>query len=64
MGGAYGGLATDSDDPVDRAIGGTIGGLSGGTLQKVAPYATEGAKELIKRSFTYCWTDCRWRFEK
>ena len=49
MGALYGAGATDSGDPVDRAIGGTIGGLTGGTLQKVAPYATEGAKELIKR---------------
>jgi hypothetical protein len=49
MGGAYGGLATDSSDPVDKAIGTTIGGLTGGTLQKVAPYATESAKNLIKR---------------
>lgn len=49
MGGAYGGFATDSDDPLDKAIGTTIGGLTGGTLQKVAPYATESAKKLIKR---------------
>ena len=49
MGALYGAGATDSGDPVDRAIGGTIGGLTGGTLQKVAPYATEGAKKLIKR---------------
>ena len=49
MGGAYGGFATDSDDPLDRTIGTTIGGLTGGTLQKVAPYATESAKKLIKR---------------
>jgi hypothetical protein len=49
MGGAYGGLATDSSDPVDKAIGTTIGVLTGGTLQKVAPYATESAKNLIKR---------------
>ena len=49
MGGAYGGFATDSSDPLDKAIGTTIGGLTGGTLQKVAPYATESAKELIKR---------------
>ena len=49
MGGAYGGLATDSDDPVDRAIGTGTGALAGGTIQKVAPFATEGAKELIKR---------------
>lgn len=49
MGGAYGGLATDSSDPVDRSIGTGIGALAGGTLQKVAPYATEGAKKLIKR---------------
>ena len=48
MGGAYGGLATDSDDPIDRTIGTTIGGLTGGTLQKVAPYATESAKKLIR----------------
>jgi len=49
MGGFYGGFATDSDDPLDRTIGTTVGGLTGGTLQKVAPYATESAKELIKR---------------
>lgn len=49
MGGAYGGFATDSDDPLDRTIGTTVGGLTGGTLQKVAPYATESAKKLIKR---------------
>ncbi len=49
MGGAYGGLATDSDDPIDRTIGTGIGALTGGTLQKVAPYATESAKKLIKR---------------
>ena len=49
MGGAYGGLATDSDDPLDRAIGTGTGALAGGTIQKVAPFATEGAKELIKR---------------
>lgn len=49
MGGAYGGLATDSGDPVDRALGTGVGALAGGTIQKVAPYATEGAKELIKR---------------
>lgn len=49
LGGTYGGFATDSPDPVDKAIGATVGGLTGGTLQKVAPYATESAKELIKR---------------
>tara|TARA_R100000655_G_scaffold102707_1_gene148641 strand:- start:452 stop:2002 length:1551 start_codon:yes stop_codon:yes gene_type:complete len=49
MGGAYGGFATDSSDPVDIALGTGTGALAGGTLQKVAPYATEGAKELIKR---------------
>jgi len=49
MGGAYGGLATDSGDPLDRAIGTGTGALAGGTIQKVAPFATEGAKELIKR---------------
>lgn len=49
MGGFYGGFATDSDDPLDRTIGTTVGGLTGGTLQKVAPYATESAKKLIKR---------------
>ena len=49
MGGTYGGLATDSSDPVDRAMGTGIGAFAGGTLQKVAPYATEGAKKLIKR---------------
>ena len=49
MGGAYGGFATDSDDPLDRAIGTGTGALAGGTLQKVAPYATDSAKKLIKR---------------
>jgi hypothetical protein len=49
MGGYYGGFATDSDDVVDRVLGTGVGGLTGGTLQKVAPYATESAKELIKR---------------
>ena len=49
MGGAYGGFATDSSDPVDKAIGTTIGGLTGGAFQKVAPFATEGAKNLIKK---------------
>jgi len=49
MGGAYGGFATDSSDPVDIALSTGTGALAGGTLQKVAPYATEGAKELIKR---------------
>lgn len=49
MGGAYGGLGTDSGDPVDRALGTGVGALAGGTIQKVAPFATEGAKELIKR---------------
>tara|TARA_Y100000004_G_scaffold130211_1_gene146863 strand:- start:2179 stop:3729 length:1551 start_codon:yes stop_codon:yes gene_type:complete len=49
MGGAYGGLGTDSGDPVDRVLGTGVGALAGGTIQKVAPFATEGAKELIKR---------------
>ena len=49
MGGFYGGFGTDSSDPLDIGIATTVGGLTGGTLQKVAPYATESAKELIKR---------------
>ena len=49
MGALYGAGATDSNDPVDRAIGGTVGGLTGGTFQKIAPYATESAKKLIEK---------------
>ena len=43
MGGAYGGFATDSSDPVDIALSTGTGALAGGTIQKVAPFATEGA---------------------
>lgn len=46
MGGFYGAGASEEGD---RALGGTVGALTGGAFQRASPFITESAKKLVDK---------------
>jgi len=46
MGGIYGAGASEEGD---RALGGTVGALTGGAFQRASPFITESAKKLVDK---------------